>query len=408
MPLNETQQAGLDAAVLDYLRSRGFESASTAFQTEAEVPVESVGGVSGLLEKKWTAVIRLQKKVLELEGKLADATETIQGPLKLGGPKDKTTWIPRPPAKSELTGHRMAITCVKFHPVFSVFVSGSEDSSIRIWDYETGEYEKTLKGHTNTVQDLSFDEKGDHLASCSADMTVRIWNFEGFECIKVLRGHDHNISSVEFAVGGDFIITASRDKTIRVWELSSGYNTKTISGHDDWVRKARQSPDGSMIASCGNDQSVRLWDYGSGSEKCDLRGHSHVVETIGWAPETATEAINTAVNGPDQEQTLMGPFFASAGRDKTIVVWDANSGSSLFTLKGHDNWIKHVCFHPGGNYLLSAADDKTIRVWDLKTKRCFKTLSAHDHFVNCVDMHPTGPFVVSGGVDNKAKVWECR
>ena len=147
--------------------------------------------------------------------------------------QDKTTWIPRPPAKSELTGHRMAITCVKFHPVFSVFVSGSEDSSIRIWDYETGEYEKTLKGHTNTVQDLSFDEKGDHLASCSADMTVRIWNFEGFECIKVLRGHDHNISSVEFAVGGDFIITASRDKTIRVWELSSGYNTKTISGQSD-------------------------------------------------------------------------------------------------------------------------------------------------------------------------------
>ena len=74
------------------------------------------------------------------------ANETIQEPKKLGGAKDRTTWIPRPPAKSELTGHLMAITCVKFHPVFSVFVSGSEDSSIRIWDYETGEYEKTLKG----------------------------------------------------------------------------------------------------------------------------------------------------------------------------------------------------------------------------------------------------------------------
>ena len=40
-------------------------------------------------------MIRLQKKVLELEGKLEDAVETIQAPLKLGGAKDKTTWIPR-------------------------------------------------------------------------------------------------------------------------------------------------------------------------------------------------------------------------------------------------------------------------------------------------------------------------
>jgi platelet-activating factor acetylhydrolase IB subunit alpha len=72
-----------------------------------------------------------------------------------------------------------------------------------------------------------------------------------------------------------------------------------------------------------------------------------------------------------------GPFFASAGRDKTIVVWDGSCGTNLFKLRGHDNWIKSVVFHPGGNYLLSAADDKTIRVWDLKTKRCLKTLQAH-------------------------------
>ena len=39
-----------------------------------------------------------------------------------------------------------------------------------------------------------------------------------------------------------------------------------------------------------------------------------MVETIAWAPVEATASINTAVNGPDQEQTLMGPFFASAGQ----------------------------------------------------------------------------------------------
>jgi len=49
---------------------------------------------------------------------------------------------------------------VIFHPVFSLMVSASEDASIKVWDFETGEYERTLKGHTDSVQDIAFDPSG--------------------------------------------------------------------------------------------------------------------------------------------------------------------------------------------------------------------------------------------------------
>lgn len=39
-------------------------------------------------------------------------------------------------------------------------VSASEDAVIKIWDFETGEYERSLKGHTNSVQDIAFDAQG--------------------------------------------------------------------------------------------------------------------------------------------------------------------------------------------------------------------------------------------------------
>lgn len=52
----------------------------------------------------------------------------------------------------------------------------------------------------------------------------------------------------------------------------------------------------------------------------------------------------------------------------------------LFTLNGHDNWVRGIVFHPGGKYMISASDDKTIRVWDIHNKRCHKTLYAHQHF----------------------------
>lgn len=39
-------------------------------------------------------------------------------------------------------------------------MSASEDATIKSWDYETGEYERTLKGHTEAIQDIAFDENG--------------------------------------------------------------------------------------------------------------------------------------------------------------------------------------------------------------------------------------------------------
>ena len=55
------------------------------------------------------------------------------------------------------------------------------------------------------------------------------------------------------------------------------------------------------------------------------------------------------------------------------------------TQVGHDNWVRGLCFHPGGGKaIVSVSDDKTLRVWDFKNKRCQKTLEAHSHFVTAL------------------------
>lgn len=69
-------------------------------------------------------------------------------------------------------------------------------SCLQVWDYETGDFERTLKGHTDSVQDISFDLTGKLLASCSADMTIKLWDFQGFECIRTMHGEKIKLLNV--------------------------------------------------------------------------------------------------------------------------------------------------------------------------------------------------------------------
>eukprot|EP00096_Caligus_rogercresseyi_P012241 TRINITY_DN506_c0_g2_i1.p1 TRINITY_DN506_c0_g2~~TRINITY_DN506_c0_g2_i1.p1 ORF type:complete len:408 (-),score=136.76 TRINITY_DN506_c0_g2_i1:770-1993(-) len=407
MVLSQRQREELNKAIADYMLSNGYNETLESFKKETDSPGDIDKKFSGLLEKKWTSVIRLQKKVNELEAKLSEAEKEYI----LGAPtrekRSPKEWIPRPPERFSLSGHRAPVTRVAFHPIFSLVISSSEDASIKVWDFETGDYERTLKGHTDCVQDIGFDGPGKLLVSCSADMSIKIWDFQSYECLKTLQGHDHNVSSASFTPNGDYILSASRDKTIKMWETASGYCVRTYSGHRDWVRNVRLLHDGSLLASCSNDQSVRVWSTSTKDCKEELRDHDHVVECIAWAPESAAPYIAEAL-GEEGKANRGGPFLASGSRDKSIKVWDVSTAQVLFTFNGHDNWVRGLVWHPGGKYLLSASDDKTIRVWDIPHKRCHKRLDAHSHFCTSLDFHKTYPYIVSGSVDQTVKIWECR
>ncbi|KAH7731542.1 lissencephaly-1 [Aphelenchoides avenae] len=446
MILSAKQREDLNFAIVDYLESHGYAESSAVFRKEAALDqIESAAPahVSGLLEKKWTSTARLQQKILTLESKLQQVErEAIQGAPSRDKRKPEE-WIPRPPERFQLTGHRLPVTRVVFHPVYSVIASSSEDSTIKarfkerttihellqIWDFESGEFERSLKGHTDAVQDIRFDKAGKMLVSCSADMTIKIWDFTGsYDCLKTLKGHDHNISSVTFLPAGDFILSASRDKTIKLWEVASGYCMFTFTGHAEWVRMVRVHADGAYFASCSFDkvnrsrlsldnsydfQTIKIWCVKSKSQKMTLHGHEHVVEFIEWVPDALAHAIggaelkhNGQANGDAADSHVS--LIMSGSRDRTIRFWNVFAGTCLFSLTGHDNWVRGLCLHPAGKMMLSVSDDKTLRVWSLEQRRCTKTIEAHSQFVTSLDFHYKLPYVVTSSVDSTVKIWECR
>jgi len=71
-------------------------------------------------------------KVVELEARLAETEKEIRSGAPGKDKRNPLEWIPRPPEKYCLTGHRNTVTRVIFHPVFSILVSASEDATIKV------------------------------------------------------------------------------------------------------------------------------------------------------------------------------------------------------------------------------------------------------------------------------------
>ncbi|RPA74497.1 nuclear distribution protein nudF [Ascobolus immersus RN42] len=399
--LTSRQKEELHKSILAYLQSSGLTNTVACLREEldfVEPPDDAtLKKYEGLLEKKWTTVLRLQKKIMELEAKNTSLQSELDSatPTSLRKNADPTAWLPRAPARHDLSGHQNPVTSVAFHPTFSVLASGSEDCTIKLWDWEDGEFKQTIKGHTKAVLDVDFGGPpgGILLASCSSDLTIKLWDpGNDYKNIRTLTGHDHSISAVRFIpseAGGQHLVSASRDKTLKIWEVNTGYCIRTIEGHSDWIRDVTPSFDGKWLLSAGSDQTARIWDPSNGEPKATLVGHEHVIECCVYAPPTAYPHLaKLAGLKKPPPASSSSEYIATGSRDKTIRIWDTR-GSLIKTLHGHDNWVRALQFHPGGKYLLSVSDDKTLRAWDLtQGGQCVKRFEAADHFVTSIRWAP--------------------
>ncbi|KAF8467636.1 WD40-repeat-containing domain protein [Kalaharituber pfeilii] len=385
--LTPRQKDELHKSILAFLSASGLVDTCASFKEELGLGDDFVDEATlkkyeGLLEKKWTSVVRLQKKIMDLEAR----NSQLQSELDSATPTsmmrrnvDPASWLPRAPARHSLVGHRNPVTSVAFHPVFSVLASGAEDSTIKIWDWELGELERTIKGHTKPVQDVDFGgpKNGILLASCSSDLTIKLWDPSNeYKNIRTLTGHDHSVSAVRFipSGSGQNLVSASRDKTLKVWEVATGYCVRTIQGHADWIRDVVPSFDGRWLLSAGNDQTARIWDASNSDHKATLVGHEHVIECAVFAPPAAYPYLaQMAGLKKPPTATSSSEFVATGSRDKTIRLWDTR-GTLFKTLIGHDNWVRAL----------------SLRCWDLtQDGRCVKTVDdAHGHFVSCIRWAP--------------------
>src|SRR5262249_25587903 len=109
-------------------------------------------------------------------------------------------------------------------------------------------------GHTNSVNAITFSPDGRCLASASTDYTVRVWDAQTGQEIRTLRGEPMRaFTSVAFSPDGRRLASAAHGRgsssdpgELRVWDLETGQETLSLREPTGWINGVAYSPDGRL------------------------------------------------------------------------------------------------------------------------------------------------------------------
>jgi WD40 repeat protein/serine/threonine protein kinase len=338
-----------------------------------------------------------------------------------------------------LRGHYQSITSLSWGPG-GCLASGCRDGSVRIWNSIHDQESNVLPGHDIGVRTVSWSPDGKRLASGSYDGTVRIWDSVSREEVLTLKGHDERRVTRDdglqcrLAWSPDSThIVAGLDDTAKVWEVATGREVYAFpAGHGrvcsvgwshdgkhlavgsadgsirviealkqaptlhvfkahpgGYVRCLAWSPQGDRLASGGwGDALVKLWDPLRGIELTRMKGHQYpLVLGVAWSPD--------------------GKRLASVAGDRLVMVWDAETGRKVWTMRGHNDFVDGVAWSPDGKRLASAGYDNTVRIWDPRTGEEAFALRGNSGMFHYVSWHPDGAQLTAASSDGQIRIWDA-
>lgn len=358
-----------------------------------------------------------------------------------------------------LLGHDDEVICASFTNDARCALSGSKDTTIKIWDAQSWQEVRTLRGHTKAVKALCISTDDNYVITASEDKTIKIWEIESGREVASWIAHKEAVNSVAITSRKPWIISASNDGTVKIWEYSVAEPAKqrilySSSIHPISVNKIAVSPDEkSLFVACGDgslrildiskleslddasllslslqsknqhsravndiaiardgkymlsassDNLLKIWDIENKNEIRTIRGHTNAVKAAKWLPKVQTS--ETQVQNPDKRGQHEEHVISSSGMGQ-LRVWDAGTGHSRLILKAHTSGVNDLAIEGKSRILITASSDKSLKVWNINDLFEPSPFIGHKEAVTSVKISPDGRLVVSVSGDGIVRVW---
>ncbi|CAM9192667.1 unnamed protein product [Phaeothamnion confervicola] len=153
-----------------------------------------------------------------------------------------------------LSDHTGTIRC--FAVCAGKLISGSDDCSIKVWNPENWTLVRTLADHSNVVN--AVIQCRDRLVSGGDDGTIKLWNTDTWQCEVTIHQEDHACGVLALAMCGDKLVSGSDEAVIKIWSTHDWTCEKTITDHTDEIWALTQV--GDRLISGSIDSTIRVWD----------------------------------------------------------------------------------------------------------------------------------------------------
>jgi WD40 repeat protein len=279
------------------------------------------------------------------------------------------------------------ITSMVFSPDGSQLITGGH-YELLVWNVADGSVVRRITNLDERTYALAWNSTGTHLAAGGGSPgklgEVRWIDYASGQVQATFARSYDVVLDLAVRPNKNELAVASADSTIRLFDLTTMSERKLIASHADWVTSVSWSDDGTKLASASRDKTAKICDAESGDLIASYPGHAAAVRGISILPESKQ--------------------VVSVGADGKLQRWDIEGAKKVAEVGiGLDGF--RIVQGPG--FVLVPSADKALHRIDLSNNSNAQVMKGHSEWVLSCAHHAGSMRYASGSLNGEVKIWNA-